>query len=145
MSASVDLYSTHLITEKELMDVIREASGVVTPEGPYFGRLSQGNTHVWIIISEPYNGVFDYKGEPFDQKEVALLDQAKEIIGGEFQTWLSILLSRKSGSQSLAVRFAYTCCQHWPCVVDNDEKRLFSCEEIAKLQEEGGGFTTYGL
>ena len=145
MSASVGLYSSHLITEEELRNVIRQAGGVVTPEGPHFGRISQEMTHVWIIPSEPYNGIFDHDGEPFHQSDVDLLDRAKEIIGGEFQTWISILLSTTSGSQRLAVLFAHTCCQRWPCVVDNDQGQLFSCEEIAKLHEEGGGFTTYGL
>jgi hypothetical protein len=74
-----------------------------------------------------------------------LLEQAKLLLGGEFQTWIYIALDssptlERSGSLWLAVRFAHTCCQHWPCVVDNDRGRLFSCQEIERLYRDGGVF-----
>lgn len=147
MSANVLLYSSHLITKEELAEVILDTDGVVTPESGvrFFGSVFDGEAYIWIDSVPCYNGVFDYEGNPLDQKEFALLEQAKLLLGGEFQTWIYVSLGRTPGSQRQAVKFAFACCQRWPCVVNNDEKRLFSCEEIARLQEEGGGFTTYGL
>ena len=145
MSSNVLLYSSHRITEEELAEVIRQAGGVLTPELPTFGRISHDWTHVWIDSIPRYDGVFDDEGNPLDEDVVALLEQAKVLLGGEFQTWISITLSTTSGSQRLAVRFAHTCCQHWPCVVDNNQGQLFSCKEIEHLYKEGGGFTGYGL
>jgi hypothetical protein len=100
---------------------------------------------MWIMSIPCYDGVFDYEGNPLDEDVVALLEQAKVLLGGEFQTWITIILSTLSGSQRLAVRFAHTCCRYWPCVVDNNEGQLFSCKEIEKLYKEDGGFTGYGL
>jgi hypothetical protein len=147
MSASVGLYSRHLITKEELAEVILDAGGVITSEAGArsFGGVINGDAYVWINIIPCYDGVFDYEGNPLDEKEVALLEQAKLLLGGEFQTWIYVSLGRTPGSQRQAVLFAYTCCQRWPCVVDNDQGQLFSCEDIAKLHEEGGGFTAYGL
>lgn len=100
---------------------------------------------MWIFRVPCYNGVFDDEGKPLDEDDIVLLDQAKALLGSEFQTWIYIVLGRGPGSQRLAVRFAHTCCQRWPCVVDNHERRLFSCKEIEHLYKEGGPFTGYGL
>lgn len=147
MSANVLLYSSHRITEEELAEVIHEAKGILTPESAarYFGGIIDDRTYVWIDIVPCYNGVFDYEGNPLDEDDIVLLDQAKELLGGEFQTWIHITLDTTptittSGSQRLAVRFAHTCCQRWPCVVDNNQGRLFSCKEIEQLHKEGGAF-----
>ncbi|MFL5662519.1 MAG: hypothetical protein ACJ8BW_14385 [Ktedonobacteraceae bacterium] len=147
MSSNVLLFSSHRITEEELAEVIRQADGLLTPQSAagYFGGIIDEKTSVWIDSIPCYDGVFDDEGNPLDEDDVALLEQAKVLLGGEFQTWITIILSTTSGSQRLAVRFAHTCCQHWPCVVDNYQGQLFSCKEIEHLYKEGGGFTGYGL
>jgi hypothetical protein len=147
MSSNVLLFSSHRITEEELAEVIRQAGGVLTPQSAagYFGGIIDEKTSVWIMSIPCYDGVFDDEGNPLDEDVVALLEQAKVLLGGEFQTWIYIDLNTTSGSQRLAVRFAHTCCQHWLCVVDNDQGQLFSCKEIEQLYKEGGGFTGYGL
>ena len=108
MSANVVLYSSHRLTEEELAEVIRQADGVLTPERVWFGRISQQVTHVWIERIPCYDGVSDDDGTPFDEQDVALLERAKVLLGGEFQTWIAIILSRTSGSQRLAVRLSET-------------------------------------
>ncbi|GHO51703.1 hypothetical protein [Ktedonobacter robiniae] len=149
MSAGVGLYSSHDITEEELAEVILQAGGMLTPDSPagYFGGLIEGEAYVWVFRIPCYDGVFDNEGNPLDEDEIVLLDQAKVLLGGEFQTWIYIHLGREPGSQRLAVRFAYTCCQRWPCIVDSDEKkgRVFSSQEIEQLYKEDGAFTGYGL
>jgi len=147
MSANVALYSNRSITDEELAQVIRQAGGILTPqpEARAFGGLIDGNAYVWVNRIPCYDGVFDWEGKPLDEDDITLLDEAKRLLGGEFQTWIFIALGRESGSQRLAVRFAYTCCQRWPCVVDGNRGQLFSCKEIERLYKEGGGFTGYGL
>jgi len=147
VSASVGIYSSHYITDEELAQVIRQAGGILTPqpEDRAFGGIMSGKAYVWINRIPCYDGVFDEEGNPLDEGDITLLDRAKRLLGGEFQTWLYIALGRESGSQRLVVRFAYTCCQRWSCVVDNDRGQLFSCKEIERLYKEGGGFTGYGL
>jgi hypothetical protein len=147
MSANVLLYSSHYITEEELAELILQAGGILTPqpEARAFGGMIDGGAYVWINRIPCYDGVFDAEGNPLDENDITLLDQAKAMLGGEFQTWLYIVLGRESGTQRLAVRFAYSCCQRWPCVVDNNQGQLFSCQDIERLYREDGGFTGYGL
>jgi hypothetical protein len=143
MSANLLLFSSHLITKEELADVILQAGGMLTqdPHAMYLGGIHDGDAYIWIDPIPCYDGVFDYEGNPLDEKGFVLLQQAKELLGGEFQTWLYITLGKdRPGSHRLAVRFALTACQRWPCVIDNDQYRLFSCKEIAQLHEEGGTF-----
>jgi hypothetical protein len=146
MSANVLLYSSHAITEAELAEVILESAGVLTPEPEKrsFGGIIDGETYVWIDIIPCYDGVFDAEGNP-DEEAMASLEPVKVLLGGEFQTWVYIALNTTptlatSGSLQLAVRFAHTCCQRWPCVVENNEGQLFSCKEIKQLYLDGGGF-----
>jgi hypothetical protein len=147
MSSGVVLYSSHGITNEELADIILQADGVLTPGSPagYFGGLAAGKAYIWVFRIPCYDGVFDWDGQPLNEDVMVLLDQAKVLIGGEFQTWVYIHLGREPGSQRLAVQFAHSCCRRWPCVVDNDRGRLFSCEEIEQLYKEDGAFTGYGL
>jgi len=148
MSANVLLYSSHDITEEELAEVILQVQGVLTPEPEKrsFGGIIEGSTYVWIDSIPCNEGVFD----PLDEQAMAVLEQAEVLLGGKLQSCLYITLDTtptvtRSGSQRLAVRFAHRCCQHWPCVVENNEGQLFSCQEIEQLYKEGGGFTGYGL
>ncbi|EFH87152.1 hypothetical protein [Ktedonobacter racemifer] len=149
MSAGVGHYSSYDITEEELAGVILQADGRLTPGSAagYFGGFIDGEAYVYVFRIPCYDGVFDDEGNPLDKDDIVLLDQTKALLGGEFQTWIYIHLGREPGSQRLAVRFAYTCCQHWPCVVDSFETkgRIFSSQEIEQLYKEDGAFTGYGL
>jgi len=80
------LYSNHHIAEEELAEVIRQAGGVLTPEHSSFGRISHDRTHIWINIIPSYDGVFDHEGNPLIEEDILLLEQAKALLGGEFQT-----------------------------------------------------------
>ncbi len=99
MSADVSLYSSHDISDEELAEVILQAGGIFSPEpeARAFGGVMQGNAYVWITRTPCYNGVFDWDGKPLNEIDIILLDQAKELLGGEFQTWLYIALGRSPG------------------------------------------------
>jgi hypothetical protein len=141
MASGLVLYSSHDITQEELMEVILQAGGMLKPNGDEDepGGLIDGKAHVWISRVPCYDGVIG------DEDDLAYYDQAKALLGGEFQTWLYIRLGREPGTQRLAVRFAHTCCQRWPCVVSSEKPELFSCQDIERLFQEDGAFTGYGL
>lgn len=147
MSSSVLLFSSHEVTEAELADVIRQAGGTVTlgPRAYAFGGLTDGEGNIWIDRIPCYDGVFDDEGNPLKEENIVLLEQAKDLLDGEFQTWLHIELGHGFGSGQLAVLFAYACCQRWPCVVDNQGGLLFTCKEIEQLYKENGTFSRYWL
>ncbi len=152
MSATMLLYSSHQITGEELAEVLRQAGGRLTPASAagYFGGIDDGRTYIWVNFIPCYDGVFYHEGNPLDENDMVLLEQAKALLGGEFQTWIHITLDRtptltRSGSLRLAIRFAHACCQRWPCILDNNEGRLFSCDEIEELYKGGDAITGYGL
>ena len=138
MSESFLLYSSHFITTEELIEILRQAGGVVTLEGPRFGRVSHHRSHIWISPIDCDEGVVDEE----DLKEVA---QVNALLGAQCRSCISIKVSSTPGSQRLAVHFASTCGSQWPCVIDNLHGQFFSWEEIKRLHREDGGFTTYGL
>ncbi|MBA2680157.1 MAG: hypothetical protein H0U76_17395 [Ktedonobacteraceae bacterium] len=142
MSSGLVLYSSHDLTREELREVILQSGGALKPEVDEEepGGLIDGKAHLWVSHVPCYDGVASD-----NEEELARLEQAKALIGGEFQTWLYIRLGREPGTQRLAVRFAYTCCQRWPCVVESEEPELFSCQDIERLFQEDGAFTGYGL
>jgi hypothetical protein len=151
LSANLLLYSSHHITTEELAEVILQAGGILTPESAvgYFGGLVADETYIWIFPIPCYEGVFDHEGNPLDEDEFALLEQAEGLLGGKFQAWIYISLNTTptvitSGSLRLAIRFAHLCCQRWPCVIDNNQGRIFSCEEIEQLYKEDGNLLGRG-
>lgn len=87
MSSNVLLYSSHLITDEELAEVILQADGVLTPGSPagYFGGLVLGEAYVWISRIPCYDGVFDSEGKPMNEEVYTLLEQAKVLLGGNFK------------------------------------------------------------
>jgi hypothetical protein len=151
MSSYILLYTSYALTEEELIAVIVEAGGVLSPDLPYFGqvfvpgRLPGEFAGIWIDSIPCYSGVFDDQGEPLSEKDLQAVEQAKALLGDEFRSWLLVVLSRTAGTQKVAVHFAATFARHWPCVVDTLCGQLFSTEDIARLEQEGGHFTEYGL
>lgn len=147
MSSSVLIISSHDMTEEELADVIRQAGGIITTKSTAraFGGIIDGESDIWIDRIPCYDGVFDNEGNHLDEEDMALLEKARDLLGGEFQTWLYIDLGDGFGSDQLAVRFAYTCCQRWPCVVDNDEGLVFSHTDIEQIYKENGIFASYWI
>lgn len=87
----------------------------------------------------------DDEGNPLSEEDAQAIAQTKAFLGGDPRSCLWIGLSRVKGTQQVAVRFAATIAKRWPCVVDDVYGRLFSTEDILRLEQEGGHFTEYGL
>ena len=140
MSHSILLYSSHEISDEELTEVILQNEGILTKSSPmgYIGGLIDGDAHIYVSRIPCYDGVDG------DEEAMIVVDQAKAMLGAEFQTWLHIQLGHDAGSGLLGVRFAHACCQRWPCVVDEYDN-LFSCKEITEIFEEEKTFNQYTL
>ena len=167
MSESIVLYSTHVITRKELEEVILESGGVLTERGPV-GRISQDRTKhvfIWLADEKPISGIDPIYGT-YGPSTRELL---RVKLGAEPRYILAIEIGQTPGSGLLAVRFALACTQHWPCVVLAESfegeiisppldnildpiqlkgefvMRVFDQEEILQLQREGKGFIAHGM
>ena len=140
MSANLFLYSSHLISQEEFASVLQEVGGFLTPEETFEARISDTHSHLWLT-----HEAVDWFLKANEESQRELFQQVRALLGGELQIVLDLILSSTPGTQRLAVRFAYACSRRWPCVIDDDYGKLFTREDIERLYEEGGGFTTYGL
>lgn len=101
MSDPVSLISSAVITRDELAAFLPAVGARAEPNGASVGRLSEGNSHVWI-------GIDNSPLEDYEQQE---LDVLTHLLGDIPRTLISLEISRASGSQQLAVRFALAAAQ----------------------------------
>jgi hypothetical protein len=142
VSEPVWLISSYRVTSDELKEMIVQAGGVLTPERPYIGRVSHEKSHVWIY--EPYN--IDPNDPDMEENELQDMEVLRTLFGDDPRSGITLDVSFSPGSQKLAVAFARFCSRHWPCVVEApDGSKFFTKEEILQLEQEGGGFSSYGL
>lgn len=142
MSQSVELMSSHTITDDDVIEIIAHlGDDIKAVSNPYYFRfISNNEGGVYLNRSEPYSGVFDEEGNVVSEKAAFLVQQAKVLLGGEVQTSLSLRIGHGRGSWRVAVRFAYACCQHWSCVILTEWPQLFSQQDIEQIYRGGGDF-----
>jgi hypothetical protein len=124
------LLSKEEMRREDIMTLLHEVKAVIHPDEVYDGHLSHGNQHVWILLDNHIlDNLEDYDRELIEQK-----------LAGKPQSSIVLDVSRTSGSQQLAVDFAYRCAQIWPCVVYDFIDKVYSTEELFQLRETGRGF-----
>ena len=158
MSEMLVLYSSHVHTRQEVEEIILEAGGVLTDQG-HLGRISQDHTKYVFI----WPGDENVRG--FDSIYEFLEPTAQELIraklGGEATSTISLEIGMTPGSGVLAVRFALTYAQHWPCVIfaeaplnptveplqlsEEVVDYAFDQEDMVLLQKAGKGFISSGM
>jgi len=158
MSETIVLYSSHVHTRQEVEEIILEAGGVLTGKG-HLGRISQDQTkHVFIWPGD--EGVLGFDSI-YESHEPATQEFIRAKLGGEATSTLSLEIGMTPGSGLLAVRFALTYAQHWPCVVFAEAllnptveplqlstevvDYVFDQEDMLRLQKAGKGFIAYGM
>jgi hypothetical protein len=127
-------------------EIILEQGGVLTPgEGPRIGRLSQDWQHIWLYEEDISNLKTLGEWEVLEAIQMKLRGEPLSVFGIE--------ISHTPGSGKLAVDFAQTCSDRWPCVVMKDQPtetesdyiKVFDKQDILQLQKEGRGFIRYGM
>jgi|SRR5579883_2356872 len=158
MSENIDLYSAHVITRKELEEIILASGGTLTERGPV-GRISQDRTKhvfIWLADKEAIPGVDPLYGT----YDLATRDLLRMKLGAEPRYVLAIEIGKTPGSGLLAVQFALACTQHWPCVVlapsfdsahsslplnEQISIKVFDQKDMVELLRERRGFITHGM
>ncbi len=130
MSNPVSLISSAVITSDELAAFLPTVGARATPAAAFLGQLSEGNRHVWISIDNT-------PLEDFDQQE---LDVLTRLLGDIPRTLIGLEISRASGSQQLAVRFALATAERWPCVVDDTYGKIYTPQQLEEMRRTGATF-----
>ena len=119
------LVSSSDIRGQEFLNMVREVGGVIEDAKALQGRISQGEQHVWVALD---NSLLN----EFEADEVELIRQK---LGGKPQACVLLDVSRTAGSERLALEFACTCAERWPCVVYNLRDKVLSASELLRLRQ----------
>lgn len=133
MSEPIALISSAVITEAELSSFIVQEQGHVEPGTPLFGRFSRGECHIWIGLSP-------------EELDAAVVDQGKEylakltaMLGGPPRTRVTVEISRKEGSEALALEVAILFSSVWPALVDDLEGHLLTRHDLLQRRATDQG------
>ena len=127
MPKPVALVSSSAITGQAFLDVIRAVGGAIEDAQALQGRISQGERHVWVALD---NSLLN----EYETEEVELIRQKP---GGKPQSCILLDISRTAGSERLALEFACTCAERWPCVVYNLWDKVILASELLRLRKTG--------
>ena len=119
------LVSSSDIKGQAFLDVVRAVGGVIEDAKALPGRISQGERHVWVTLD---NSLLN----EYEADEIELIRQK---LGGRPQSCILIDVSRTEGSKRLALEFACTCAERWPCVVYNLRDKVISASELLRLRK----------
>ena len=133
MSDPIALISSAVITEPDLSAFIVRAQGHVTPGAPLFGRLSHGESHIWIGLST------DELGAVIEDNGGEYAADLARLLGGPPRTDVIVEISRTRGSETLALEFAILFSACWPAVVDDLAGHLLTRSDLLHRRAAGQG------
>ena len=137
MSEPIALITSAMITEPDLSALVIQAQGHVTPGAPLFGRISRGESHIWIGLStEELGAVIKDEGEEYAARLARLL-------GGLPRTDVTVEISRTKGSETLALEFAILFSACWPTVVDDLAGHLLTRSDLLRRRAAGQGIRAF--
>jgi hypothetical protein len=125
MPKPLALVSSSDIQGQAFLDVVRAVGGVIEDAKALQGRISQGERHVWVALD--HSLLSEYEAD-----EIELIRQK---LGGKPQSCIVLNVSRTAGSERLALAFACTCAERWPCVVYNLRDKVLSASELLRLRK----------
>ncbi|MBD2774741.1 hypothetical protein [Iningainema tapete] len=123
MPEPISLISSADVKPEEFENFLQQVGAVLHPDNLYDGRLSKGNINVWIALdnSELTN---------FDVEEIELITQR---LGGSPKTHILLDVSKKPGSEKIALEFACNFATKWNCVIYDSNQKVYSTQELLKL------------
>jgi hypothetical protein len=137
------LYSTVDISQDEYNSWLHQLNAVMKPDtdGTYDARLSKDTRHVWVsLLDEEWFEM--YMAEFEDEPEV--LEEIRQIIGGEPGSAIVLDANNAEGSQILVVQFAALCAERYPCVVyQTAGQALYTAQDVLQLRDAGMSFDGY--
>lgn len=130
MPETFALISSANIKREDFIDLLSREGAELNPDNVFDGRLSRGGLQVWIALDN--NTLRELEAHDMELITQKLLSKP--------QTYITLEVSRKPGSERLAIKFACACAERWPCVVYNLLDRVFSSEELFELCKTNRGF-----
>jgi hypothetical protein len=131
MAEPVALISSERITQQDFATALTAIGAVIDPSDAAKARFSSGDMHVWLFRR-------DEELSTFERPVMELITRG---LGGAPQTCIIIEISRRPGSESLALEVACAFASRWPCVVYDLGREVYTKQELAVLRQSGKGFS----
>ncbi|MEW6492251.1 MAG: hypothetical protein AB1589_07010 [Cyanobacteriota bacterium] len=125
MPEPISLISSVVIQPEEFSDFLQQEGALLHPDAVYDGRISKGNSHIWIVLdnSELKN---------FDVDEIALITRK---LAGKPQTHVLLDISETPNSQEIAIEFSCKFAEKWACIIYESAQQVYSAKELALLYQ----------
>jgi hypothetical protein len=134
MTDTAVLLTPALIEADKFAAFVEKFGGFLDPNRPGTAWIPRGDCRVWVAFG-PECGP-DILADALSEDEEVITKK----LGTSPRSCVVLEISRKSGSQILAVDFAVAFAEHWPTVVSDVEDRLLDLADLKRLQREGKGF-----
>ncbi len=130
MPEPISLISSVEIQPSEFLIFLQYLGILLHPDNVYDGRISRGNTHVWMVLDNT-------ELENFNADEMKLITQK---LTAKPQTHILLDVSKTPGSEELALEFACKFAKRWSCIVYDSNYNIYSTQELLELCPAEAGF-----
>lgn len=128
MSDPIALISSDEITPEEFTTFLKQIGGVVSPDDKFKGRFSSGDLHIWLFLSP----------NELESLEINQRQSFVQKLGATPRSCIVFEISRKVGSEQLAIELACTFSERWRIIVYNFLDKVYSIQELSHLNQTGG-------
>lgn len=108
-SEPVAIFSDSEISEEEFLDFLCSIGAVVGESNSFLGRLSEGDKHIWISISN----------EELECLDGSTREAIAQYLKNQPRTCIVLELSSTVGSEQLMLKFAITFSEYWSCIISS--------------------------
>jgi hypothetical protein len=127
MSDPFFIFTTMVIGKSEFATFLKKAGGVLDPDNPEHGRVSQGRRHVWIFL-----GI-----EGLDTLLEDGIELVTDRLGGLPHSHIVLEPSRKPGTDAVVIDVAIAFAELWPAVLSDLDKMTLTLDDLRRVQREG--------
>lgn len=128
MSDPIALISSDEITPEQFTAFLERIGGAVNSDDKFKGRFSSGYLHIWVFLSP----------EELESLEPTERELIVQKLGATPRSCIVFEISRKVGSEQLAIELARTFSERWRIIVYNFLDKVYSIQELSNLNQTGG-------
>jgi hypothetical protein len=124
MADAYFLLSPAAVDATAFANFVTTLGGVADPDNAIAWRISIDNRHVWIFLSE----------QALAEIPDDIVAKLEDRLGARPRTCVTLEISRRQGSDSVAIAFSIKFAEHWPAVLSDLEDGFFEIADLRRLQ-----------
>jgi hypothetical protein len=127
MSDAFFIFTTTAIGKTEFAAFLKKAGGVLHPDDPERGRVSQGRSHVWIFLS--HDGLNTLSGD--------VVARVTQKLGALPRSDIVLELSSEPGTEALVTDVAIAFAELWPALLSDLDKMTLTLDDLRRARRDG--------